>query len=290
MPDVWALAAVATKALMYFGILTSGGLVLSRLIFASEVASVLSDMRRFAVICALIGIIAAVASFALRGAALTGDASGLIDPDMLGLMWQTPVGTALVFRLAGLVLVLVGLLIGGIGWNLAGIGAIISVWSFASIGHISDSGAFWPKLLLMAHLVAVSFWIGILLPLKRLADDAESLGVAGQLGHRFGQIATAVIPVLIAAGLALGWTLLGSWANLFAKPYGFALIAKLCIFGLLLGLGALNKIHIVPRLVSEGAPAVAHLSKSLALEWAVFACLLLATAALTTVFVLPEAH
>ncbi|MEO3415959.1 CopD family protein [Roseovarius sp. CAU 1744] len=290
MPDAWALAAVATKALMYFGILTSGGLVLIRLIFASEIASVLSAMRRFAVFCALVGIIAAIASFALRGAALTGDASGLIDPDMLGLMWQTPVGTALVFRLAGLVLVLVGLLIGGIGWSLAGIGALISVWSFASIGHISDGDAFWPKLLLMAHLVAVSFWIGILLPLKRLSNDSDRLEAASRLGHRFGQIATAVIPVLIAAGLALGWVLLGSWANLFTTTYGLALIAKLCVVALLLGLGALNKLRLVPRLVSEGAPAAAHLSKSLALEWVVFAMVLFATAVLTTAFALPGAH
>ncbi|MEO0771858.1 MAG: CopD family protein [Pseudomonadota bacterium] len=290
MPDVWVLAAIIAKALMYFGILTSGGLVLVRLVFASEVARVASAMRRFAVLCVLVGIVASIASFALRGAALTGDASGLIDPDMLGLMWQTPVGTALALRLVGLGLVLAGLLIGGIGWSLAGIGALISVWSFASIGHISDGGAFWPKLLLMAHLLAVSFWIGVLLPLKRLAHDAERLEAAGRLGHRFGQIATVVIPILIAAGLALGWVLLGSWANLFTTAYGLALILKLCIVGVLLGFGAMNKIRIVPRLASDGAPAAAQLSKSLALEWVVFAMVLLATAALTTTFALPDAH
>ncbi|MEO0753002.1 MAG: CopD family protein [Pseudomonadota bacterium] len=290
MPEVWALAAVATKALLYFGVLTSGGLVLIRYVFAFEITSVLSAMRRFGLLCALVGFFAAIASFALRGAALTGDASGLIDPEILGLMWQTPVGTALVFRLAGMVLLLTGLLIGGIGWSVAGIGALISVWSFATIGHVSDDGAFWLKVLLMAHLIAVSFWIGILLPLKRLADNAQSVEIAGQLGHRFGQIATAVIPVLIAAGLVLGWTVLGSWANLFTTPYGLALIAKLCSVGVLLALGAMNKIRIVPGLVSGNAAAAANLSKSLKIEWVVFAAVLLATAALTTLFFLPDAR
>ena len=290
MPDIWVLAAVITKTLMYFGVLTSGGLILTRFVFASEIGSVLPIMRKCAVLCVLLGFVAACASFAVRGAALTGDASGLTDPEMLGLMWQTPVGTALVLRLIGLSMMLAGLLVSGFGWGLAGLGALITLWSFATIGHLSDSSSFWTKLVLMAHLLAVAFWIGILLPLKRLAGASGDLEMARRLGRRFGQIASAIIPGLIAAGFVLGWQLVGPWTNLFTTSYGLNLIAKLCLVAGLLGLGAWNKLRIVPSLISGNAQAADHLSKALTLEWFFFGVALLATSTLTTLFALPDAH
>lgn len=290
MSDIWALAAVIAKTLMYFGVLNSGGLVLTRFVFASETVTILPVMRKFAVLYALLGIVAALVSFALRGAALTGDASGLTDPDMLGLMWQTPVGTALLLRLIGLSLMLIGLLSGSFGWGLAGLGALMALWSFATIGHLSDYSSFWPKLVLMAHLLAVAFWIGILLPLKRLTRTSGDTALAGQLGHRFGQIASAIMPGLIVAGIVLGWLLLGSWTNLFTTAYGLALIAKLCFVSLLLGLGAWNKLRVVPSLMRGNAQAAVHLSKTLTVEWFVFTAVLSATAALTTLYAVPGAH
>lgn len=290
MPDIWAFSAIMTKTLMYFGILTSGGLVLTRYVFPVEIAVVLPAMRKYAVLSALLGMVAALASFALYGAALTGDASGLTDPDMLGMMWQTPVGTALLLRLIGLSLMLIGLLMGGVGWVLAGLGTLTALWSFAMIGHFAVVGSFLPKLLLLAHMLAVAFWIGILIPLKRLSDTSDKTEMAGQLGHRFGRLASLIIPTLIVAGVVLGWLLLGSWANLFTTAYGFALIAKLCFVALLLGLGAWNKMRIVPSLMSGNAQAPGHLSKALMVEWFIFIAVFTATAALTTLFAVPGAH
>ncbi|WP_299848271.1 CopD family protein [uncultured Roseovarius sp.] len=287
MPDIWALAAVVSKTLLYFGVLTSGGLILVRFVFASEVAAVLPVMRKYAVLCAILGLAAAGISFALRGAALTGDASGLTDPDMLGLMWQTSVGTALLLRVIGLSLVLAGLLVGGLGWGLAGLGVLTALWSFITIGHLSDDIGLWARLVLLTHLLAVAFWIGVLLPLNRLTITTGDTVLAARLGHRFGQIATVVIPSLIAAGVVLGWLLVGSWTHLFTTAYGLNIIAKLCLVAGLLGLGVLNKLRIVPELISGNAQAAVYLSKTVSMEWLVFVAVLLATAALTTLFALP---
>ena len=43
---------------------------------------------------AVLALLASVLGFMLHGAALTGGADGMTDPDMLGLLWQTPVGDA----------------------------------------------------------------------------------------------------------------------------------------------------------------------------------------------------
>ncbi|QGX97488.1 copper-binding protein [Roseovarius faecimaris] len=290
MPDIWSFAAVVTKTLMYFGILTSSGLVLTRFVFAAEISSVLPVMRKSSLLCALLGVVAALASFCLSGAALTGDMSGLTDPDMLGLLWQTQVGTALQMRLVGGVLMLTGLLLGGSGWGLAGLGALTALWSFTQIGHLSEGQDLWPKLLLMAHLSAIAFWIGILLPLNRLARNPGELARAGQLGHRFGQIATVVIPVLLLAGIALGWLLVGSWGNLFTTAYGLDLIVKLVLVAVLLALGAWNKLRIVPDMISGNPKAAAKLSQTMFVEWLFFIAVLLATASLTLLFALPDNH
>lgn len=275
---------------MYFGFLTSGGLVLIRIAFSSDVAPVLPYLRRMALYCAAVALIASILSFALRGAALTGDATGLTDTEMLGMMWQTPVGTALLFRLGGAVLILTGLLLGGIGWILAGAGALIALWSFVAIGHVSVETAIWPKIVLMGHLLAVAFWIGILHPLKRLADIPEQVEAAGRLGHRFGQAAMFVVPGLILVGLLLGWLLVGDWSNLWGTNYGLTLVAKLCAVSVVLCLGAWNKQRNVPNLIAKKPSAAAHLSRVLALDWFVFALVLTITAWLTTSVAVPNGH
>lgn len=286
MLDVWSIVSILVKALLYLGVLTSSGLILIRFLCGSQIQCVLQAMRKAAILCALLGGLAAVAGFAVQAAALTGRASGLIDVEMMGMMWQTPVGAALSLRLVGLCLILVGLWLDGVGWIVAALGATLSLWSFTAIGHFSD-GEIWLKLLLMVHLIAVSFWIGILLPLKRLLDDPNTKAAAAQLGHRFGQIAMALIPALIAAGLILGWMLVGSWENLLRTGYGLALVAKLSAVVCLLSLGAINKLRFVPSLAAGDSQAAVNLSRTLSLEAVLFAFVLIATAILTTVFALP---
>ena len=55
---------------------------------------------------ASLGLLATIFAFLLRGANLTGDASGMIDPEMLSLLWATPVGTAFMARVLGLSLLI----------------------------------------------------------------------------------------------------------------------------------------------------------------------------------------
>ena len=281
MPDAFGLAAIVTKFTLYLGVMTSAGTVMAMLMFRLE------RTRGLAMTFAVLGIVAAILAFSLRGANLTGDVSGLTDPEMLKLLWTTPVGTALLLRLVGLSLLIAGLLMGRVGTWVSVLGGVIAIWSFDQVGHVSGLETTLLDLALMLHLLAVALWIGVLTPLKRLASSSSTYASAADVGHRFGVVASASVPVLIIVGGYMGYQLVGSFTALVGTSYGQAMIIKVLLVGLLLGLAAANKLRFIPAL-RTGDPAVAnHLSKSISIEWIVILAVLGMTAVLTTNLTLP---
>ena len=281
MPDAFGLAAIVTKFALYLGVMTSAGTVMATLMFRLE------RTRGLAMTFAVLGIVAAILAFSLRGANLTGDVSGLTDPEMLKLLWTTPVGTALLLRLVGLGLLIAGLLMGRVGTWVSVLGGVIAIWSFDQVGHVSGLEATLLDLALMLHLLAVALWIGVLTPLKRLASSSSTYASAADVGHRFGVVASATVPVLIIVGGYMGYQLVGSFTALVGTSYGQAMIIKVLLVSLLLGLAAANKLRFIPAL-RTGDPAVAnHLSKSISVEWIVILAVLGMTAVLTTNLTLP---
>lgn len=281
MPEAWVTAAIVAKAALYLGVLGASGTAFCAVLFK------LAKVTWVAAGFAGLGLVAAVLSFMLKGVALTGDASGLTDPEMLGLLWQTQSGTALMLQGGGLLVLLTGLAMGTMGWWLAGLGGLIAVASFASIGHIPDRDFGPLRVVLMLHLVTAAVWIGILIPLKQLlAQDA--LGAAAELGHRFARVAVIAVPVLILAGVVMGYVLVGSFAALMGSAYGQALIVKLIAVAVLLGFAAANKVRLVPALRRGELIAARHLSLSIAFEWVVVLLVLTVTAVLTSALSLPQ--
>lgn len=282
MPDLWGLASIATKFALYLGVLTSVGTVLATSLFR------MTGYRHFGFGFALLGIAATVFGFSLAGAALTGDASGMIDPEMLGLLWSTPVGTAVALRLAGLGLLIVGLFLGRIGLMLSMIGSGLALWSFVTIGHIPDRGSLPLNIVLMFHLAAISVWIGVLSPLRSLSLDASRVSDAVDIGHRFGRMATVFVPLLIIAGGYMSYVLVGSLSALLGTGYGQALIIKVLFVAGLLALAAANKLRFIPQMASGDPAAADQLAKSISYEWTVIVAVLLTTAVLTSVLTLPS--
>ena len=282
MPDLFGLAAIATKFALYLGVITATGTVMATLMFK------LDRTRRLAAIFAVLGLFATILSFSLRGANLTGDLSGMTDPMMLSLLWTTPVGTALALRLIGLNLLLVGLFLGRIGAWVSVLGGIIALFSFTQIGHISSSESALMEVALILHLLAVALWIGVLTPLYRLASSSTRYASAADVGHQFGLVASVTVPVLIVVGGYIGYQLVGSFTALIETGYGQALIIKILLFSGLLGLAAANKLWFVPALRLGNPVAASHLSKSIYVEWLFILAVLGVTAVLTTNLTLPK--
>ncbi|WP_171173033.1 CopD family protein [Ruegeria sp. HKCCD8929] len=282
--DVWALSAIAVGFLFYASALLAMGLVVVGAFLGPFPAQVQAATTRQIAVCAVLALVLTALGFALRAAALTGDASGLTDPEMLMLLWQTPVGTELVLRVAGLALILIGLITGR-GLDL--IGAAILIAAFTQSGHVASADWSGLRVALGLHLAGIAFWIGVLPPLLRLAREDIYFEEAARVGHLFGQIAAVVVPLLLLAGLVMAWGLLGSLSAL-TSTYGLVLIGKLVLVSVLLGLGAANKLRFVPAMHRGERQAARHLARSVRLEMFVAAAVLLVTAILTGGPSLPE--
>ena len=282
MPDLFVSAAIVTKFVLYLGVITAAGTVMATLVFR------LDRTRGLAAIFAVLGLIATILGFSLRGANLTGDLSGMTDPMMLSLLWATPVGTALALRIVGLNLLLLGLFLGRAGAWVSVLGGIIALFSFTQIGHISGSEAALMDIALILHLLAVALWIGVLTPLYRLASSSTTYASAANVGHRFGVVASVTVPILIVVGAYMGYQLVGSFAALIETGYGQALIIKILLVSGLLGLAAVNKLRLIPALRLGDSVAASNLSKSIYVEWLVIVAILGVSAALTTNLTLPK--
>jgi putative copper resistance protein D len=150
------------------------------------------------------------------------------------------------------------------------------------VGHVHALAAWLPTLVLAVHLTAAAFWLGALVPLFMIARDAELARVAA-IAARFGAAALYVVGALLAAGIGLLALLLHHVADLWASEYGRLILTKLLLVAGLLALAALNHVRLTPRLFASDRAALGALQRSIGLEIALAAAVLLVTAALTTV-------
>ncbi|WP_246097244.1 copper resistance D family protein [Ruegeria faecimaris] len=288
MPDIWGIAAILAKLALYIGFAGATGLVIVKCLYSSLVTPISLAMKRQSMALAWLALIATALGFMLSGALLTGGADGLVDPEMLGLLWQTSVGDVFVLRVIGAAMILVGLSVPRFGLGIALVGGTMALWSFAQIGHLSDLENFGTQLLLLAHLICVAFWVGIFSPLRSMALQPEQIADAAALGHRFGQAAALMVPALIVAGFWMAWLLVGDLRALISTGYGQALLLKVLFVGLLLILAAANKLRFVPAMLDGDTKAAQHLARSIEVEALIVLAVLTTTATLTTVLTLPN--
>jgi putative copper resistance protein D len=110
-----------------------------------------------------------------------------------------------------------------------------------------------------AHLCAAAVWLGMLpalwLLLRRAgtSGDAGWARLSGRCTRLFSPPAMAAVLVLILTGTLNAWWLVGTPAKLLGNPYGLLLSAKLALFALMLGLAAVNRMVLTPRIDSADA-------------------------------------
>ena len=130
---------------------------------------------------------------------------------------------------------------------LAGVGL-----SLASSGHAASASPQWltrPSMFL--HGAGVAFWVGALAPLAAMAwQRTEGLLFVLQ---RFSRAAVPVVGLLVLTGLALAVMQLQSFGDLIETKYGMILSIKITLVLLLLGLAALNRYRLTPRLARDPA-------------------------------------
>ena len=281
--DTVTWISILLKTLVYAATLVAAGSVLAWIGLRELTEDGRLALRRMAVIGALAAAVLSVLRIPVRASFLVGGSfDGAVDPMMLGLVAESPIGLSVIVRLMGLALILAILLpVRGARW-VALTGALVTCASFALRGHALGD----PRLLLGAlvtvHIAGLAFWIGAFAPLARAARK-EAAEKAGALAHEFGTKALWIVATLVAAG-AVTLVLLGAGTpSALATPYGQAFILKLVLFAGILGLAALNKVRLTPDLKAAASGAAKRLRRSIAAETALVAAILATTAALTTV-------
>jgi putative copper export protein len=278
----WDVLAVLVKAALYAATFCAAG----GAFFVCHHRAILGEGERRAIgrrieLC----LVAAVAASALRilvtAGSLTGDASGMFDPTLIHMVWQSGEDSAVITRIAGLLLAVRAALSARPSTLLAALGGASAAMSFAWVGHARASGSPWTVGCLALHLVSAAFWIGALGPLARIARDGDARRV-GAAAARFGAAAAAAVLVLVLAGIFVLSRFLGHASALWGSPYGLVISVKLAFVAGLLGLAAFNKLRLTPRLLAGDVAAVRSLQQSIHAEMALAALILLVTAALTT--------
>jgi putative copper resistance protein D len=285
MPDV---ISVILRAFSFVLLFQAAGAAIFIAIFGRRLVGSQASVRRLGQAAAIAAIVLVAAHYALEAARMAGKMSGMWDPTLQGMAWNSAAGTAVICRLLGLLLIAVGLRKAKVRWAILAVGgAVLATGAFTLTGHTSVS-AHRAALaaLLMLHLLVVAFWFGALWPLY-VASLRETPARASDIIERFTTVATWLVPVILLAGIVMAVLLLPNLQTL-SEPYGELLIAKVAGFAVLMGLAAANKWRLGPALVHGQAQSGRWFRRSVAAEYVLIAVVLTITAVMTSFFS-PEA-
>jgi putative copper export protein len=141
-----------------------------------------------------------------------------------------------------------------IGWPIAAVAVIGFALRNALAGRLAG-------MVNPLHVLGASMWLGTLFVLvvcglgpmlRPTVPSAEREQVVAEMVRRFSTVALASASLLGVTGVVTAWTHLDPLAALWTTPYGYALIAKLALVGVVVGLGAWNWRRVGPSLGTEG--------------------------------------
>jgi putative copper export protein len=165
-----------------------------------------------------------------------------------------------------------------IGWPIAGVAGIAFALRNVLAGRLAG-------MVNPLHVLGGSLWLGTLFVLvvcglgQMLHSSVpviERERAVAEMVHRFSTVALASVALLGITGLITSWTHLNPLAALWTTPYGYALIGKLCVVGVVVGLGAWNWRQVGPSLGTEGGALTIRRTASTELLFAALVLLLTA--------------
>ena len=234
----------------------------------------------------IIGSIIAFLSFLSIPGNMGGDFKSVIDTQLIELTLETISGKAALLSLLGFILIYFSCIKKSkISYILSILGVSSILLSFVIFGHATKHGLV-GQFLIIIHLVGLSYWIGSLLPLRKMCNfiEYEKLRI---VAHLFGIYALGYVGVLIIAGLIFSYILLGDISSLITTDYGNVLLIKMIIVSMLLSLGAMNKFKIIPYLSINQNLGLKRLKNSIQIEIFCVLLILFFTSLLTTSLELP---
>jgi len=263
LPNNWELASLLCKFLLYLAAASVAG--------GSFCLWQFSDGRRISVfhnlsymmVGAIIGFQAVLFNFFVQVGTLNdAGLAGMFDWSIASILLGTSLGDVTFYRLGAFVWILLAILLylrklrfSTQPFSLAQYRRLVTVFAlpFLFIANplrvsvpVSVLSTF-SQLAIVLHFTAFALWVGSLYPLLSLSRSADVTYL--QFGmKRFGDMALGIVAVLFIAGGLMAWQLVGSVEALLHTTYGLALLLKLLLVVVLLGIAGINKLILVPRL------------------------------------------
>jgi|TARA_B110000046_G_scaffold166867_1_gene184126 putative copper resistance protein D len=285
--EIWIVLNPIIKFLLYIAVFGSVGTLVFifhfyRLLTPLQLDYCSSTSQKFT----KVGVLVSFISILSIPGNMSGDLIGIIDINMVNLSIDTLALKASLLLFIGFILIYFLPInfkkIFFIGNTLA---IFIILFSFIVIGH-STKGGILTQSLVTIHLIGLSYWIGSLLPLKKMCNIADFKELK-TITHSFGNYAVFYILALLIAGSIFSFILIGDISNLFNTIYGNVLMIKILFAVLLISLGALNKLFLVPRLDINNATTIIKLKRSINVEMIIVLIIFFLTSLLTTSLTLP---
>ncbi|WLI05132.1 copper homeostasis membrane protein CopD [Pseudomonas sp. FP597] len=271
------LSPILLRFALYLDLMLVFGLGLFGLYGLKAAERTLLNFKKLLGWTAGMGVLLSIASML----SITQAMSGATDwptlwPHLQMMLWQTDFGMTWWLRVAALVVVASSARL-SLATLFGGIALVTLMWTGHGAMHEGAPGV-WHMLGDSAHLLAAAGWVGalaafgLLLMRASVGDARRAESLAAALAG-FGRIGTGFVAVLIVSGVAnYLWVVGPSLDGLGGGLYALLLSLKLGVFGVMLGLAALNRLHLTPllqRAVAAGdtAPAIAALRRSMVLEF-----------------------
>jgi putative copper resistance protein D len=243
-------------------------------------------LRPWLVGSGLLGLLLSVIALTLLAAAMAGTPPWPIDREAIGMLLSgSATGAAWEARMVALVVAsIIALIAAGraapLGMVALTAGIALATLAWTGHGAMDEGATGWVHLVAdILHLLAAGAWIGALLGLTLLVTrapgrvDATHLRLTHRALHGFGLVGTIVVGTIVVTGLVNGWLLVGAGnlLNLPSTRYGQLLLAKLALFGAMLGLASLNRFRLMPAFersiaAADHRGALGTLRRSLAVE------------------------
>ena len=289
----WSVLLLLLKLASYSAVLALAGTLLMRLLNDNsnkEDASVTTFyqyLKRWQITCVAVGFVASILQVPIEAGAMAESGfSGMIDPFMIEIVWQSVIGDQALFRVSAFIIAMIAVCTWqtttdstrylNFSITLLMLGFI--TYSFTFTGHSADKGILVESILTL-HIIAISSWAGSLWPLYK-SCKLLPITVLKKLMEDFSQAAIVIVSVLIISGITLLLKYLNSFSELFTSNYGQLILLKLLFVSAMLLLGAWHKLFLVPQITQQ--QNVDTLKRSISVEMFIAFFVLITTSIFTT--------
>jgi putative copper resistance protein D len=288
--SLWVLFTLASRIFLYASVAGAIGGIFASLLLAHHRES-RAAIKNYIISACIVGLITSLCGFIIQvGSFANNGISGMLDNNIISILLQTSVGSALTLQVIGFIFIGFAYIASRrkstlppylqfILFMTAIIGGLCLLASFFQTGHLAEAQLA-GKIAISLHVLAMSSWIGSLYPLWHVSRSADVL-LAQTSMKRFGELAIIIVGTLIACGFFISYFLLKHWQVFISSNYGHGLMIKLILVSGLLLIAATNKFFIVPKLRQAGFSN--RLSNAIIIEMIVGVLILSTTAVMTTI-------